>query len=65
MKVRHMPRHLILTLMKQKRVRGLDVAAKTNPPTSQATVARVIARKDVVRDELREEVWRVLEEELS
>ena len=60
-----MPRHLIVTLMKQKRVRGLDVAAKTKPPTSQATVARVIARKDVVRDELREEVWRVLEEELS
>lgn len=63
MRIRHMPRYQIVNLMKAKRVRGLDVGAVAG--VSQGTVTRVIWRKDGVGEELRERVWKALEEMLG
>jgi hypothetical protein len=54
-----MARWQIVALMRAKRVRGLDIGAIAG--VSQATVTRVIARKDVSEDK-RERVWLALEE---
>ena len=63
MKIRHMTRHHIITLMKARRIRGFDVAAKAQ--TSPSTVTRVLSRHDGISDEVRERVWVALEEMLT
>jgi hypothetical protein len=63
MKIRHKPRYAIVTLMKARRVRGIDVAAKVG--TSQSTFTRVIARDPRVAEDIREKVWAELERVLA
>ena len=58
-----MTHYQIVRAMKAKRIRGLDIAQMAS--VSQATVVRVLSRKDGIREDRREAAWKALEEVLQ
>lgn len=58
-----MTHYQIVRAMKARRIRGLDIAEMAG--VSQATVVRVLSRKDGIREDRREAVWAALEEVLN
>lgn len=60
--VRHLPRHVIVTRLKQRRVRQQTIAARVG--VTQSHVSRVIARR-LRGTDLVERVWQEIERALT